>query len=377
MKTFPRSLLKIEKGVLKKEAFSVSITLSGLLCSTEDVSHVISILKNKPNILNRIKKTPFVINSHIKDLKIVLLSHETKKGEELTEDKKEALKEISYQVIRHNISLDYSYWSTKDVIDEILPEEINRTTSFETVGHIAHLNLEKEHFPFKEIIGRVVLDKNKKIKTVVNKIGKIENKFRTFEMEILAGEHNTSTTVKENGCLFFLDISKTYWNSRLQKEHERLVSLFKRKEIVCDVFAGVGPFSIPAAKKGCIVYSNDLNIESYKMLLHNTKLNKTNIEFCQNMDGLSFLELVHKKRNELKKPDHYIMNLPSSSCDFLSFFKDKKKGQVHIYLFESSKKEAVKRVSSAIKRKIKPTNVENVRDVSPHKRMFCVSFFLD
>lgn len=38
--------------------------------------------------------------------------------------------------------------------------------------------------------------------------------------------------------------------------------------------AGVGPFSIPAVKKGAFVYSNDLNPESYKWLCENVRLNK-------------------------------------------------------------------------------------------------------
>ncbi len=43
-------------------------------------------------------------------------------------------------------------------------------TSFETVGHIAHLNLRDEVLPYKRLVGRVLLDKNAgRIKTVLNK----------------------------------------------------------------------------------------------------------------------------------------------------------------------------------------------------------------
>jgi tRNA G37 N-methylase Trm5 len=41
-----------------------------------------------------------------------------------------------------------------------------------------------------------------------------------------------------------------------------------------DVFAGVGPFAIPAARKGCTVVANDLNPASYHWLQHNVSLNK-------------------------------------------------------------------------------------------------------
>ncbi len=68
-----------------------------------------------------------------------------------------------------------------------------------------------------------------------------------------------------------------YWNSRLHTEHERLVSLFKPDDVVADVFAGVGPFAIPAAKKGCAVLANDLNPNSAKYLLKNVENNRVGL----------------------------------------------------------------------------------------------------
>jgi tRNA G37 N-methylase Trm5 len=65
-----------------------------------------------------------------------------------------------------------------------------------------------------------------------------------------------------------------YWNSRLQTEHTRLVNMFQPDELVADVFAGVGPFALPAARKGCAVLANDLNPESYKYLTVNIENNK-------------------------------------------------------------------------------------------------------
>ena len=50
--------------------------------------------------------------------------------------------------------------------------------------------------------------------------------------------------------------------------------MFKQEDVVADVFAGVGPFALPAAKKGCAVYANDLNPSSHKYLVLNIKGNK-------------------------------------------------------------------------------------------------------
>ena len=38
---------------------------------------------------------------------------------------------------------------------------------------------------------------------------------------------------------------------------------------MADVFAGVGPFTLPAAKKGCGVLANDLNPSSFEYLQKN------------------------------------------------------------------------------------------------------------
>lgn len=52
------------------------------------------------------------------------------------------------------------------------------------------------------------------------------------------------------------------------------MQLFKSEEVIADVFAGVGPFAIPAAKKGCAVFANDLNPNSAKYLLKNVVDNR-------------------------------------------------------------------------------------------------------
>jgi tRNA G37 N-methylase Trm5 len=53
--------------------------------------------------------------------------------------------------------------------------------------------------------------------------------------------------------------------------------MFKPEDVVADVFAGVGPFVVPAAKKGCAALGNDLNPISVKYLLQNVKDNKVGL----------------------------------------------------------------------------------------------------
>ena len=141
----------------------------------------------------------------------------------------------------HAIEISYSHFSVDEILRKILPDCIREVpSSFEMAGHLAHINLREETVSYKHIIGQTILDKNVGVNIVVNKIGTIENEFRTFPMEVLArragagdaGAPDLEVEVREEGCRFKLDFAKVYWNSRLQFEHRRLVELIAGKERV-------------------------------------------------------------------------------------------------------------------------------------------------
>lgn len=104
---------------------------------------------------------------------------------------------------------------------------------------------------------------------MINKVDTIDSTcsaYRTFNYEVLAGPDDMKVEMREEDCVFRFDYSKVYWNSRLNTEHKRLVDLFRPGELVADVMAGVGPFAVPAGKKGVFVWANDLNPDSYESL---------------------------------------------------------------------------------------------------------------
>lgn len=84
-------------------------------------------------------------------------------------------------------------------------------------------------------------------------MGSIENEFRVFQMDVIAGDSNLVTEVKQHKARFRLDYGEVYWNSRLEHEHRRLVDTFAPGQTIVDMMAGIGPFAIPAAQKGCTV----------------------------------------------------------------------------------------------------------------------------
>jgi tRNA (guanine37-N1)-methyltransferase len=123
----------------------------------------------------------------------------------------------------------------------------------------------------------VILDKHKHLRTVVNKLNVISNQLRVFDMELLAGEPDYLVEHHEQGCKFAFDFTKVYWNSRLHTEHSRLSAFFASRKsdgMLIDVFAGVGPFTVPAARSGTAVFANDLNPESVHWLDINVKSNR-------------------------------------------------------------------------------------------------------
>lgn len=231
----------------------------------------------------------------------------------------------NYKVVDHIVKIGYDSMTVTEVLQNYLPDGVEVPSSFEAIGHIAHLNLRDHALPFKYLIGQVILDKNPTIRTVVNKVGTITSEFRVFNMEVLAGSDETITEVRQHGMKFKLDFRKVYWNSRLEKEHSRLVEEWiKPGDVVVDAMAGIGPFAIPAAKKGSTVHANDLNPDSYKWLVTNSEINKVKVH-CYNQDARVFLKTALKGnldgQCERRTFEHVIMNLPATAIEFLDSFK--------------------------------------------------------
>lgn len=188
-------------------------------------------------------------------------------------------------------------------------------------------------------------------------------------------------------------------------EHQRVVNLLRDGDVVFDMFAGVGPFAVPAARRKCTVYANDLNPESYRWLNHNAKLNKANGHIhLYNMDGRQFAKSVIRKvlldlwssSDEDKRnfKIHVIMNLPAIAIEFLDVFcrlvsvSDLKVAgiaeggltlpNIHCYCFSKSEnavEDATLRVERVLGEKLPSSrDIRLVRNVAPNKEMLCVTF---
>uniref|UniRef100_A0A1B0DRL0 tRNA (guanine(37)-N1)-methyltransferase n=2 Tax=Phlebotomus papatasi TaxID=29031 RepID=A0A1B0DRL0_PHLPP len=378
--------------VLDRSVFQKSIRVPKLKVEAIKLLEVLPIVKEKMLKLGHLKA---VSGENVKTVLLnpgIVKSWEDVKGLEqvkITED----------SLIFEEIEINYENFKYDEIFRAVFPEDQENLTSFSRIGHIVHVNLKEHLLPFRRLIGEVFLDKVPGCRTVVNKIHTIESKFRNFEMELLAGRERYQVEVKENGCIFELDFNRVYWNPRLASEHERIVKSLTSGHHFCDVFAGVGPFSIPAAKKECRVLANDLNPDSINWLKHNAKRNKVedSIEIC-NKDGREFIlsdlkthlvEFWHHR--DPKKSLTIVMNLPALAIEFLDVFSgllsdqpelqamDRSLPLVHVYTFlkGGAPEDARTSAESHLGHKITDfQGVSFVRNVAPNKNMFRVTFRL-
>ncbi len=143
--------------------------------------------------------------------------------------------------------------------------------SFQIIGDIAVL---KYGLPQKESRAQAadILKKLPRIKSVYKYSGPVSGPLRIPKVAYVAGQKNPVTMHRENGCFFKLDIQFSKGNV---SERARLTPLVKPGEVIVDMFAGIGYFSIPLGKSSRAkkIYSIELNPDSFRFLKENIKLN--------------------------------------------------------------------------------------------------------
>ena len=143
------------------------------------------------------------------------------------------------------------------------------------MGDIAVVRLAGFTLREKKMAARALLSDMKNVKVVMEQEGGIEGEYRLRKLKHLAGEGRTTTVHRENGCAFRVDVAKCYFSPRLSTERLRIAQQVGPGERVLNMFAGVGPFSIPIAKRaGAKVTSWELNPLAARLHEENDKLNK-------------------------------------------------------------------------------------------------------
>jgi len=153
-------------------------------------------------------------------------------------------------------------------------------SSYQIIGDVLLLKFMKiKSIKQKKKVASAIMKLLPYVKTVCE-ISGVEKEFRTPKVKKLAG-NGTETIHKEHGILYKLDVSKIMFSKGNLNERQRLITKINPGEIIIDMFAGIGYFSLGLAKfsKAKKIMAIEKNPVAFNYLKDNIKLNKIkNIE---------------------------------------------------------------------------------------------------
>ncbi len=218
---------------------------------------------------------------------------------------------------------------------EVLGEDLAKRvwSRVEFIGDIAVIKVPfslspKDLKPLAEALLREV----PRVKSVWAALPGVGDEYRVRNYMHLAGDVRSETIYKEHGCLFKIDIAKVFLTTKLSYEHMRVAKLVKEGEVVTNMFAGVGTFSIIIARysKPRAVHSIDINPAAYQYMVDNALLNR--------VEGIVLPYLGDAARVIDEKlvgtSDRVLMPLPDLALSYLPYAVKalRCRGVIHVYL---------------------------------------------
>jgi tRNA (guanine37-N1)-methyltransferase len=210
-------------------------------------------------------------------------------------------------------------------------------------------------------------------KSILNKNSPISGVTRVADYDVLYG-NNTQTISREYGYEYKLDISCTYFTPRLAEERQRVASKVQKDSNTFDMFAGVGPYSIPCADLGGQVVATDINSSAIEFLNKNSRINNV-------QDSIrSYERDVRKVKDEfLDWADIVVMNLPHTSDEYIESATEicKDGGKIFYYCFlseDESVSSETEKISSDISGRLEVDSVERVRSYAPRVDNACIEY---
>ena len=187
---------------------------------------------------------------------------------------------------------------------ELLPR------GFQTLGKVIILKLHPDLIKYKDIIAQKSMDLLPSMESVYLNRGIIKGNFRTPEnIEYVTGKEDPIVIHREHGVSYKFDFTKIMFSQGNIIERKYLATLVKDGEIIVDMFAGIGYFSLPIAKisNPKQIYSIEINPNSFKFLVENIRLNQLEDKITP-ING-NCKEEVLKLSNNGVKADRVIMGV--------------------------------------------------------------------
>jgi len=255
-----------------------------------------------------------------------------------------------------------NHFTLQEVLaDKLKPHELRLMyKSYDIIGDIAVIRI-PDSLNRKELIAEAVMQTHKHVKTVLQQTSPVSNEFRLRRLEWVAGEKKTETFYREYGCVFKVNLEKCYFSPRLSHERMRIAKQVQPSEVVVNMFAGVGCYSILIAKhsQASRIYSIDLNPDAVQYMLENVLLNKV-----QNRVVPIHGNAEKVVQQTLKKSaDRVLMPLPEKAYEYLDYALLALKptgGWVHFYAFEHAKKpeNPIEKAEAKVVEKLRRLNVD-------------------
>ena len=208
-------------------------------------------------------------------------------------------------------------------------------SAFDIVGSVAILKTPQNNPQAAQTAAGQIMSTHRSVKTVLAQTGGVDGDFRTRKLTLVAGENKTKAKYRESSCTFAVDLENCYFSPRLLFERTRIARLVGEGEIVVNMFAGVGCFSIILAKNvpTAKVYSIDVNPTAYECMVQNVKANRV---YGRVFPLLGDAKTVVETQL-LGMADRVLMPLPELAIEYLpaavSALK-KQGGWIHYYGFE-------------------------------------------
>ena len=229
----------------------------------------------------------------------------------------------------------------RKILSEFLPpdESVYVFNSYDIVGDIAILRLTDKSRRHGQTIAETIKSIHKNVKTVLVQTSPVHGDFRFRELEYVAGKNKTTTVHKESGCLFSVNVGECYFSPRLFYERMRIAEQVEKGEVIVNMFAGVGCFSIVIAKHSNVekVYSIDVNPVAVQSMQENVRLNRAYGKVVPILGDAK--DVIEKRLCHVA--DRVLMPLPEKAFEYLPcalLALQKAGGWIHYYDFEYATK---------------------------------------
>ena len=246
--------------------------------------------------------------------------------------------------------------SRLDLPQDMLPAR------WELIGDVLLFKLPEELYPERDIIGETYAEVLG-AKTVLLQ-GPIHGVTRKPEVEVVFGGE-TETVHVENCIRYMLDAAGIMFSSGNIEERQHMARVVKDGEVVVDMFAGIGYFTLPMAVYGeaAVIHGVEINPVAHGYLCRNISLN--------GVEGVVKAHLGDNREFELDEPaDRVVMGYLHHTERFLpkalEFIKGEGIIHYHCNVKEGNMEEKVREQLKPFVSDYRLTDMRKIKSYAPH-----------